>query len=168
MLCPTYCNLSISPSSEYSGLIPFRIDWFDLSAVQGTLKSLLQHHNSKASILQHSVFFMVQLSHPYTTTGKTIALTIRTFVSKVMSLLCSILSTFVIGFLPRSKYLLILWLHSQTIIEEKLPNALEGKLQIDFPSSSTQWSPFDTKIGQVPVVLVSTQTLWSIILQNLA
>ena len=87
------------------------------------------------------------------TPGKTIALTIRTFVSKVMSLLCSILSTFVIGFLPRSKYLLILWLHSQTIIEEKLPNALEGKLQIDFPSSSTQWSPFDTKIGQVPVVL---------------
>ena len=102
------------------------------------------------------------------TPGKTIALTLRTFVSKVMSLLCSILSTFVIGFLPRSKYLLILWLHSQTIIEEKLPNALEGKLQIDFPSSSTQWSPFDTKIGQVPVVLVSTQTLWSIILQNLA
>ena len=100
-------SFSISPSSEYSGLISFRIDWFDLLAVQGTLKSLLQQCNSKASILQHSVFFMVQLSHLYMTTGKTIALTIQTFVGKVMSLLFNMLSRFVIAFLPRSKRLLI-------------------------------------------------------------
>ena len=85
-------SFSISPSNEYSGLISFRIDWFDLLAVQGTLKSLLQHHNSKTSVLQHSAFFMVQLSHPYVTTGKTIALTIGTFVDKVISLLFNILS----------------------------------------------------------------------------
>ena len=96
-------SFSISPSNEYSGLISFGIDWFDLLAVQGTLKSLFQRHSSKASILQHSAFFMVQLSHPYMTTGKTIALTIWTFVSKVMSLLFNILSRFVIAFLPRSK-----------------------------------------------------------------
>ena len=89
------------------GLISFRVDWFDLLAVQGTLKSLLQHHNSKASILQCSAFFMVQLSHLYVTTGKTIALTIQTFVGKVMSLLLNMLSRFVIAFLPRSKHLLI-------------------------------------------------------------
>ena len=100
-----------SPSNEHSGLISFRIDWFDLLAVQGTLKSLLQHHSSKASILQHSAFFMVQLSHPYMTTGKTTALTRRTFVCKVMSLLFSMLSRCVIAFLPRSKHLLISWLH---------------------------------------------------------
>ena len=94
-----------SASSEYSGLISFRIDWFDLCAVQGTLKSLLWHHNSKTSILWLSAFFMVQLSHPYMTTGKTIALTICTFVSKMMSLLFNILSRFVIAFLPRSKHL---------------------------------------------------------------
>ena len=102
-------NFGISPSSEYSGLISFRMDWFDL-AVQGTLKSLLQHHNSKASILQHSAFFTVQLSHSYTTTGKTITLTIRTFVSKTMPLFFSTLSRFVIAFLRRSKSLLISWL----------------------------------------------------------
>ena len=100
-------SFSISPSNEYSGLISFRIDWFDLLAVQGTLKSLLQHHSSKASILQFSAFFIVQLSHPYMTTGKTIALTRRTFVGKVMSLLFNRLSRFVIAFLPRSKHLLI-------------------------------------------------------------
>ena len=95
-------SFSISPSSEYSGMISFRIDWFDLLAVQGTLKSLLRHHSSKASVLQHSAFFfMIQLSHPYVTTGKTIALTIRTFVSKVMSLLFNTLSRYVIAFLPR-------------------------------------------------------------------
>ena len=105
-------SFSISPSSEYSGLISFRIDWFDLLAVQGTLKSLLQHHGSKASILWCSVFFMVQLSHPYVTTGKTIALTRWTFVSKVMSLLFNTLSRFAIAFLPRSKGLLISWLQS--------------------------------------------------------
>ena len=103
-------SFSISPSNEYSGLISFRIDWFDLLAVQGTLKSLFQHHSSKASILQCSVFFMVQLSHPYMTTGKTIALTRRTFVGKVMSLIFSMLSRFVIAFLPRNKCLLTLWL----------------------------------------------------------
>ena len=103
-------SFSISPSSEYSGLISFRIDWLDLLAVQGTLKSLLQHHSSKASILWRSAFFIVQLSHPYVTTGKTIALTRRTFVGKVMSLLFNMLSRLVIAFLPRSKRLLISWL----------------------------------------------------------
>ena len=106
---PKYYNLSfsMSPLNEYSGWISFRIDWFDLLAIQGTLKSLLQHHTSKASIFQHSAFFMVQLSHPYVTTGNTIALTRWTFVSKVMSLLFNILSRFVIGFLPRSEHLLV-------------------------------------------------------------
>ena len=104
---PEYWNFSfsISLSNEYSGLISFRIDRFDLLAVQGTLKSLLQHHSSKASILQHSAFFVVQLLHPYMTTGKTIASTKRAFVSKVLSLLFSTLSRFVMAFLPRSKRL---------------------------------------------------------------
>ena len=103
-------SFSISPSNEYSGLISLRIDWFDLLAVQGTLKNLLQHHSSKTAILWHSAFFMVQLSHPYMTTGKTTALTRQTFVGKVMSLLFNMLSMFVIAFLSRSKCLLILWL----------------------------------------------------------
>ena len=98
---------SISSSNDYSELIPFRINWFDLLTVQGSLKSLLQHHSSKASILQCSAFFMVQLSHPYMTTGKTIALTTWTFVSKVMSLLFNMLSMLVITYLPTSKHLLI-------------------------------------------------------------
>ena len=106
-------SFSISPSSEYSGLISFRID---LLVVQRTLKSLLQHHNSKASILWRSAFFMVQLSHPYMTTGKTIALTRWTFVDKVMSLLFNMLSTVVITFLPRSKHLLISWLPSPSAV----------------------------------------------------
>ena len=111
---PKYWNfsLNISPSNEYWRLISFRIDWFDLLAVQETLKRLLQHHSSKASILQLLAFFMVQLSHPYTTTGKTTALTIQTFVSKVTSLPFNMLSRFVIAFLPRSKHLLISWLQS--------------------------------------------------------
>ena len=109
-------NFSISPSSEYSGLISFRIDWFDLLAVQGTLKSLLQHHSLKASILWHSAFLMDQLSDLYMTTGKTVALTIQTFVGKVMSLLCNMLSTFVIDFLPRSEHLLISWLQSPSAV----------------------------------------------------
>ena len=109
-------SFSISPSNEYSGLISFRIDWFDLLAAQGTLKSLLQHHSSKASILWLSVFFMVQLSHPHMTTGNTIYLTIQTFVSKVMSLLFNMLSRFVIAFLPRSKHLLISWLQSPSTV----------------------------------------------------
>ena len=106
VLGPGRGPLSCNTSSEYLGLISFRIDWLALLAVQGTLKSLLQHHNSKASVLRHSVFFMVQLSHPYVTTGKTIALTIQTFVSQVTSLLFNKLSRFVIAFLPRSKCLL--------------------------------------------------------------
>ena len=110
-------SFSISPSNEYSGLISFRMDWWDVLAVQETLKSLLQHHTSKALILRHSVFFIVQLSHP----GKTIALTRRTFVGKVMSLLFNLLSRLVITFPPRSKHLLILWLHSPpaVILEPK-------------------------------------------------
>ena len=114
---PKYWSFSFSISpNEYSGLISFRIDSFDLLVVQGTLKSLLQHHSSKASILQHSTFFMVQLSHPYMTTGKTITLTRRTSVDKVMSLLCHMLSRFVIAFLPRSKRLLISWLQSPSAV----------------------------------------------------
>ena len=111
MRWPEYWSFtfSISPSYEYPGLITFRMEWFDLLAVQGTLKSLLQHHSSKASILQHSAFFTVQLSHPYMTIGKIIALTRWTFVSKVMSLLFNMLSRLVITFLPRSKRLLISW-----------------------------------------------------------
>ena len=105
-------SFSISPSNEHSGLIFFRMDWLDLLAVQGTLKSLLQHHSSKASVLWHSIFFSVQLSHLYVTIGKTIALTIWTFAGKVMSLLFNTLSGFVIAFLPRSKYLLISFLYS--------------------------------------------------------
>ena len=107
---PKYWSFSISPSPECSGLISFGIDWFGLLAVPGTLKSLLQHHRSKASILRCSAFFIVQLSHPYMTTGKTIALTIWTYVGKVMSLLFNMLSRFVTAFLPRSKHLLISWL----------------------------------------------------------
>ena len=109
-------SFSISPSNEYSGLITFRIDWLDLLAVQGTLKSLLQYHSSKASILQHSPFFIVHLSHPYMTTGKTIALNRRTFVGKVMYLLFNMLSRLVIAFLPRNKHLLISRLQSSSAV----------------------------------------------------
>ena len=114
----TYCSFSfnISPSNEHPGLISFRMDWLDLLAVQGTLKSLLQHHSSKASILCHSAFFIVQLSHPYMTTGKTIALTTQTFVDKVMSLLFTMQSRLVITFLPRSMRLLISWLQSPSAV----------------------------------------------------
>ena len=117
MKWPKYSSFSfsISPSNEHPGLISFRMDWLDLLAVQGTLKSLLQHHSLKASILWHSAFFTVQLSHSYMTTGKTIALTRRTFVGKVMSLLLNMLSRLVITFLPRSKRLLIAWLPSGLI-----------------------------------------------------
>ena len=115
---PKYWSFSfnICPSNEHPGLISFRMDWLDLLAVQGTLKSLLQHHSSKASILQHSAFFIVQLSRPYMTTGKTIALTRRTFVGKVMSLLLNMLSQLVITFFPRSKHLLISWLQSPSAV----------------------------------------------------
>ena len=115
---PKYWNFSfsISPSNEHPGLISFRMDWLDLLAVQGTLQSLLQYHSSKASILWPSAFFIVQLSHPYMTTGKTIALTRWTFVGEVMSLLCNMLSRLVITFLPRSKRLLISWLQSPSVV----------------------------------------------------
>jgi len=118
MRWPKYWSFSFSiiPSKEHSGLICCRMDWLDLLAVQGVLKSLLEHHNSKASILQCSVFFTVHLSHPYMTTGKTIALTRRTFVGKVMSLLLNMLSRLVITFLPRSKHLLISWLQSLSAV----------------------------------------------------
>ena len=109
-------SFSISPSNEQSGLISFRMDWLELFAVQGAFKSLLEHHSSKASILQRSAFFTVQLSHPYMTTGKTIALTRWTFVGKVMSLLLNMPSSSVITFLPRSKHLLISWLHSPSAV----------------------------------------------------
>ena len=109
-------SFSISPFNEYSRLISFRMDWLDLLAVQGILKSLLQHHSSKASILQCSAFLMVQLSHPYMTTGETIALTRRNFVGKVMSLLLNMLSRLVMTFLPRSKTLLISWLQSPSVV----------------------------------------------------
>ena len=119
---PKYWSFSfkISPTNEHPGLISFRIDWLDLLAVQGTLKSLLQHHSSKASILRHSAVFIVQLSHPYMTTGKTIALTRRTFVGKVMSLLFNMLSRLVITFLPRGKHLLISWLQLQVYLKRKM------------------------------------------------
>ena len=122
---PKYLSFSfnISPSSEHPGLMSFRMDWLDLPAVQGTLRSLLQHHSSKVSILLHSVLFIVQLSHPYMTIGKTIALTRRTFIGKVMSLLFNMLSRLVITFLPRSKCLLISWLQlpSAVILEPHPP-----------------------------------------------
>ena len=109
-------SFNISPSNEHPGLISFRMNWLDLLAVQGTLKSLLQHHSSKASIFRCSAFFLVQLSHPYMATGKTIALTRRTFVGKVMSLLFNMLSRLVITFLPRSKHLLVSWLQSPSAV----------------------------------------------------
>ena len=109
-------SFSISPSKEHTGLISFRMNWLDLLAVQGTLKSLIQHHSSKASIFQHSAFFTVQLSHPYMTTGKTITLTRQTFVGKVISLLFNMLCRLVITFLPRSKCLLISWLQSPSAV----------------------------------------------------
>ena len=127
---PKYWSFSftISPSNQYSRLISFRMDWLDLLAVQGTLKSLLQHHSSKASILWHSAFFMVQLSHPYMTTGKSIPLTRWKFVGQVMSLLFIMLSRFIIAFLSRSKYLLISWIQSPSAVILEPP-----KIQSLFP-----------------------------------
>ena len=128
-------SLSISPSKEHPGLI-FRMDWLDLLAVQGTLKSLLQHHSSKASSLRPSAFFTVQLSHPYTTTGKTIALTRQTFVGKVMSLLLNMLSRLVITFLPRSKRLFISWLQSPSAVILELPKIKSDTVSTVSPSIS--------------------------------
>ena len=119
---PKYCSFSVSPSNDYLGLISFRMDWLDLLAVQGTLKSLLQYYSSKVSTLWRSAFFIVQLSHPYVTTEKTIALTRRTFVGKVMSLLFNMLSRLVITFLPKSKHLLISWLQSLSAVIFKPPS----------------------------------------------
>ena len=127
-------SFSISPSSEYSGLIFFRMDWLDLLAVQGTLKSLLQHHSSKASILRCSTFFTVQLSHPPLTTGKTIALTRWTFVCKVMTLLFNMLSRLVITFLPRSKCLLISWLQSPSAVILEPPQTKSLTVSVVAPS----------------------------------
>ena len=129
-------SFSISPSNECSGLISFRTDWFLLLAVQGTLKSLLQHHSSKASILQCSAFFIVQLSHPSMTTGKTIALTRRTFVGKVMSLLFNMLSRLVITFLPRCKRLLISWLQSPSAVILEPKNMKSDTVSTVSPSLS--------------------------------
>ena len=134
---PKYWSFSfnISSSNEHPRLISYRMDWLDLTAVQGTLKSLLQHHSSKASILRHSAFFTVQVSHPYMTTGKTIALTRQTFVGKVMSLLFNMLSRLVIAFLPRNKCLLISWLQSSSAVILELPKI--KSLTVFFVSPST-------------------------------
>ena len=131
---PKYWNFTfnINPSNEHPGLISFRMDWLALLVVQGTLKSLLQHHSSKASILQHLAFFIVQLSHPYITTGKTIALTRQTFVGKVMSLLLNMLSKLVITFLPRSKHLLISWLQSPSAVILE-PKKIKSATFFSFP-----------------------------------
>ena len=135
---PKYSSFSFStsPANEYSRLISFRIYGFDLLAVQGTLKSLLQHHSSKASTLWHSAFFMVQLSHPYLSTGKTIALTIWTFISKIMSLLFNMPSRFVAAFLPRSKCLLISWLQSPSAVILEPKNIKSVTVSIVSPSVS--------------------------------
>ena len=132
-------SFSISPSNEYSGLISFRMDWLDLLAVQETLKSLLQHHSSKASILQHSAFFVVQLSHPYMTAGKTTALIRQTFIGKVMSLLFNMLSRVVITFFPRRKCLLNSWLQSPSVVILEPPKIKSATISIVFPSVCTKW-----------------------------
>ena len=135
-------SFSISPSKEIPK-ISFRMDWLDLLAVQGTLKSLLQHHSSKASILQHSAFFPVQLSHPYMTTGKTIALTRQTLVGKVMSLLLNIPSRLVITFLPRSKRLLISWLKFILLTQQYFINAMSKELTLTYKNVSVyRWPSF--------------------------
>ena len=168
---PKYWSFSFSnsPSNEYLGLISFRINWFDLLAVQGTLKSLLQHRSSKASILRHSAFFIVQLSHPYMTTGKTIALTRRTFVGKVMSLLFNMLSGLVISSLPRSKRLLISWLQSPSsfILEPKkiksltvstVPSSICHEVMGDDPCGFQIWSVFSQFSCSVVSVSVTPWT----------
>ena len=127
-------SFNINPSNEYSGLISFRMDWLDLLAVQGTLKSLLQHHSSEASILRCSAFFIVQLSHPYMTTGTTIALTRQTFVGKVVSLLFNMLSRLVTTFLPKSKPLLISWLQSPSAVILEPPEIKSATVSIVSPS----------------------------------
>ena len=139
-------SFSISPSNEYSGLISFTMDWLDLLAVQGTLKSLLQYHSSKALILQRSAFFIVQLSHPYMTPGKTIALTRQTFVGQVMSLLFKMLSMLVITFLPRSKCLLISWMQSPSAVILEPPKIKSVTVSIYSPSICHQVMGLDAMI----------------------
>ena len=139
-------SFSISPSNEYSGLISFRIDWFDLLAVQGTLKSLFQHHCSKASILWCSAFFTVQLSHTYMTTGKTISLTTQTFVGKVMFLLFNMLSRLVITFLSRSKHLLISWLQPPSSVILEPPKIKSDTVSTVSPSISHEVMGLDATI----------------------
>ena len=139
-------RFNISPSNEHPGPISLRMDWLDLLAVQGTLKSLLQHHSSKASILVHSPFFIVQLSHPYMTTGKTIALTRWTFVDKVMSLLFNMLPRLVIAFLPRSKHLLISWLKSPSALILEPKRIKSVTVSIVSPSRKHPWEPFIYKL----------------------
>ena len=139
-------SFSISPSNEYSGLISFRMDWLDLLAVQGTLKSLFQHHSSKTSVLWHSAFFIVQLKHPYMTTGKTIALTGWTFVGKVMSLLFNKLSRLVITFLPRNKHLLIIWLRSPSAVILEPPKMKSVTASIVSPSICHEMMGLDAMI----------------------
>ena len=139
-------SFSISPSNKHPGLISLRMDWLDLLAVQGTLKSLLQHHSSKASILRHSAFFTVQLSHPHMTTGKTIVLTRWTFVDKVMSLLLNMLSRLVITFHPRSKCLLISWLQSPSAVVLEPPKIKSDTVSTVSPSISHEVMRLDTMI----------------------
>ena len=139
-------SFSIRPSNEHPGLISFRMDWLDLLAVQGTLKSLLQHHSSKASIPLRSAFFIVQLSHPYMTTGKTIALTRQTFVGKVMSLLFNMLSRLVITFLPSCKHLLISWLQSPSAVILEPPNIKSDTVSTVSPSISHEVMGLDIMI----------------------
>ena len=138
-------GFNISPSNEHPGLISFRMDWLDL-VVQGTIKSLLQHHSSKASVLRHSAFFIVQLSHPYMTIGKTKALTRRTFVGKVMSLLLNMLSRLVITFLPRSKHLLISWLQSPSAVNLEPPKIKSDTVSTVSPSISHEVMGLDAMI----------------------
>ena len=159
---PKYWNFSfgISPFSEPSGLISFRIDWLDLLAVQGTLKSPLQYHSSKASILQHSAFFIIQLSHPYMTTGKTIALTRWTFVGKVMSLLFNVLSMLVLTFLPRSKRLLISWLQSPSTVILKPPKIKSDTISIVSPSICHKVMGLDAMI--LVLLLLSLKPTFSV------
>ena len=141
-------SFSISPSNEYPGRISFRMDWLDLLEVQGTLKSFLQHHSLKASILKHSAFFIVQLSHPHVTTGKTIVLTRLTFVGKVMSLLFNMLTRLVIAFLPRRKCLLISWLQSPSAVILEPPKIKSDTVSTISPSISHEG------MGPDPVILI--------------
>ena len=150
---PKYWSFSISPSNEYSGLLSFRMDWLDLLAIQGTLKSVLQHHSSKASILWHLAFFTIQLSYPYTTTGKTIALTRWTFVRKVVSLFFNMLSRFVIAFPPMRKIFFFFLVAAVTICSDfgAKEKKIKVKLLYELPRSYKTWN--SSPLGLYPVAL---------------